>query len=646
MTKIHKITNFNEMSSLLQDILKDKGYKQRKKEDNMGFPIHLFYVKDEATKDEDNLILQFYPLDVKPDKEFFNRLRFYMFSLHPQLIKVVIVVPWWIKSSSKKQIMKECKNINMRPYIGIWEIDNNGEIEEKVNPESIREAMKDKIRNDYFNYTYGGKKINIERLRNINKEKKLNDTIENICTHTSLSADSFINKSVHTLLLHPPHNKGETLICDVLMKDIYAIKNLNYSDQLIKIANKYFYHNPEDYPFVKECFNDLWKDSALKMKSGYPDIGGEYEALLKKLSPSYRDHFIHQFQVFIFGSIILDKIFDTYESDRKKKEIKNMSNGWILASAAHDFAYPLQRYDQWSNLFLGNILRFDEPLCSLELKSTYVENTSLSRIEHIIYSMSKYTNKKIKENDKVEIYNKIRRFLYYEITERKNHGLMGSLAILKDFEKKGKGLFSNIILPAAVAIATHDDDIWNVLSGQRNENEYEGIGNYIAKLLKIKEILLTAEEFSKKKDEFINLIKEKKLVSKWLSDIGKDCWGLFENPPMPFIDYEDQPLAFLLILCDNLQDWGRPYLDEKKQKSLMAADPKYKCITLDANLKNIKIELFTDISKEARKYLDEKIEELKVIKKVLKSKITFKIEYWNRKTNEEEKDYAIEIGHL
>lgn len=234
--------NFFEIYSLLRDKLKDKDlgyYKPRREEEKMGLPIHLFYVKDERKKTEENLILQIFVLDESPKEEFYNRLRFYMFSLHPQLIKVVIVVPWWINNSVKEQIKKKCKN--MIPKIGLWEINNNREIEKKVNPESIREAMEEKIRDKYFNYKEKGKKINKERLINVKKEK-LKEVIEELSRGTAKSADKFINESVQALLLHPPHNQGETQICDVLMRKMYEIKNLIYADKLREMANEFFFY--------------------------------------------------------------------------------------------------------------------------------------------------------------------------------------------------------------------------------------------------------------------------------------------------------------------------------------------------------------------------------------------------------------------
>jgi len=257
MKRKKEVLSYFKIYSLLIEKLKNSGYKPRKEEEKKGLPIHLFYVKDEGKKTEENLILQILIMDESPTKEFFeeffNRLRFYMFSLHPQ-IKVAIVVPEWMSSRIKQEIEKKCKNEKKKPKIGLWEINSNGEISTKENPESIRETMEERIRIDYFNYTEGGKQINKERLRNIKEEKdsqkkekelqkeekNLKEAIEHICKGTALVADSFIDDSVQVLLLNPPHNQGETQICDVLMREIYEIKNLIYADQLKEMANEFF----------------------------------------------------------------------------------------------------------------------------------------------------------------------------------------------------------------------------------------------------------------------------------------------------------------------------------------------------------------------------------------------------------------------
>jgi len=629
--------NFPDIYRILQKYLEDQGYKQKSEEEKYEFLIHLFYVKDEHKKTEENLILQIFLLKNEgPEEAFFIRLHYYMFALHPTLIKVIVVVPKWMKSSFKKQIEKRC-NEKMSPKIGLWEVDSNGEIAQKVNPESIREAMQLNIRDNYFYYMEKGEEKNITRLRKISDEKDnqkkedlLKNEIEKICQGAALSADGFIDNSVRTLLVQPPNNKGETQICNVLMKGVYEIVNLIYVDKLKVMSDEFFSVNPEDYSFVKKWFNKLWK---AEVKADYPDICGKYEELLKNLSPKYRDHFVHQFQVFLLGAIIADKV--------NKKVQDDLSKGWLLAATVHDFAYPLQGYDQWSNDFLSQLLRFDEPLSSIELKKCYIENALLSRTEHIISSLNVASNNEMKERDKVDLNNKIRRFLYYEITEKKNHCLMSSLALLKEFESNAI-IFPGIVLPASFAIAIHDDDIWTVLAGQWDKTRFPHTGHFIAHILGIDK-KLTGDDLNLPRLEFVKVLEEKKFISRWLMDICCDIWDILENPPLPNIRFEERPLTFLLILCDNLQDWGRPFTDMELQSNFEKANIKFKGVNLETSKNQIKIQLYSNFSQQAHDYLERKLKDLKVMAKVLKSKTPFIIEYWNRETDKKEKDYTVEI---
>ena len=71
--------------------------------------------------------------------------------------------------------------------------------------------------------------------------------------------------------------------------------------------------------------------------------------------------------------------------------------------------------------------------------------------------------------------------------------------------------FHNVIVPSAMAIALHDDNVW----GRLNNNE------------------------------------------KWKLSRGS-C-------PLPSLEFDRDPLSFLLIFCDCAQEWGRPYLERIKK---------------------------------------------------------------------------------
>ena len=70
------------------------------------------------------------------------------------------------------------------------------------------------------------------------------------------------------------------------------------------------------------------------------------------LGAGHRDHYLHQFQVFLMGSCILDKLLDLNHPDiisNTKIDVQ-----WLIASSFHDMAYPLQLYEDWAkNIVVG-----------------------------------------------------------------------------------------------------------------------------------------------------------------------------------------------------------------------------------------------------------------------------------------------------
>jgi len=146
-----------------------------------------------------------------------------------------------------------------------------------------------------------------------------------------------------------------------------------------------------------------------------------------------------------------------------------------------------------------------------------------------LYSLHK--NEKLKDNwlaDKKELV----KFFYEQITEKKKHCILSSMWLLKmaqDFSfneknmikknmiKQGilnnKGKFDDIVkkvfAPSALAIALHGEEVW--------------------------------QELQKKSDR--------------------------DNPPkiLDNMEFKNDPLSFLLIFCDNIQEWGRPSESQREK---------------------------------------------------------------------------------
>ena len=99
-----------------------------------------------------------------------------------------------------------------------------------------------------------------------------------------------------------------------------------------------------------------------------------FEAALSEL-PRYRDHSVHQFQVFLLGWILVDQLSRARllnvwypgwtgarsDAPRDSTPLAEGSaplnaSSWVLASVFHDVAYPLQKMEHWANAFCTTLI--------------------------------------------------------------------------------------------------------------------------------------------------------------------------------------------------------------------------------------------------------------------------------------------------
>ncbi len=113
------------------------------------------------------------------------------------------------------------------------------------------------------------------------------------------------------------------------------------------------------YAYIEEAEKDLL---ILELMEHYWNTAGS-----KKLFTSFRDfdvvltilgkkgHFIHQFEVFLLGCFLI-KILTRFSPSLFESTFANQNHlfyGWLYASTAHDFGYPLQLAEKLSDKFAG-----------------------------------------------------------------------------------------------------------------------------------------------------------------------------------------------------------------------------------------------------------------------------------------------------
>lgn len=218
--------------------------------------------------------------------------------------------------------------------------------------------------------------------------------------------------------------------------------------------------------------------------------------MLFQSNSDYRGHYVHQFDVFLLGYYILNTI------RQSNKPVASTFHGnpnltWMLASTFHDMGYPIQQIDEWFSSFLKTFLKIDT-VYQIEIEKivTPVFYDYLKFISEEHYNLT---------TEPIAISGQcfVRDWVFHSILQtnlrRKNHGVISSLLLIHSLFTKEKTVRSNIwflnAFPRDVLPACHA-------------------------------IALHA------------------LPSQDLDTIGG-------------ISLSKCPYAFLLVLCDTIQDWQR-----------------------------------------------------------------------------------------
>ena len=255
------------------------------------------------------------------------------------------------------------------------------------------------------------------------------------------------------------------------------------------------------------------------------DNFSRHEDLVLYSNANYRDHFMHQFHVFVSGYIVLhfvgvDKITkilnDNYMLGRGRRlSDVNTLRIWFLASFFHDNCYILTDFDSNISRFLTDILQYptnkdkreEDPerfKFKVDLRWGQLGEKESGFLEEIT-SIAAYLVQEGRNADHVKLCAEV----FRAMTQR-DHGVLSALVMLQTMSQADKlgdvnyGVEKSI---ASAAISLH-----------------------------------TSTMFSHAKSQMGN------------SD--KDC----------FFHFEMSPIKFLLSYCDFAQEWGRRRQDPELQR--------------------------------------------------------------------------------
>lgn len=365
-------------------------------------------------------------------------------------------------------------------------------------------------------------KISLSPKRTVQETLPAYPLFHNICDDLEINNDDIRDKleyhlrnCLHYFVYYPKPEFKKRAITGNLKEAIpfafidrlCELRHVFFKAVLVKLSSGYRETSKDDYHIASETIDKLWKQV---VKIAYPTSHIPYEEVLL-LNERYRDHFLHQFQVFLLGIYIIDVLYDndqTFMGNLNKQRKIRLEKEWLFVATYHDFNYSIQEFDQWTNKFFGSALNIPldplHKLSSINLDAAFIrEGLSLK-------------TRVICEELALPMDATVTNFLFEQVTTKKNHGLLSALSLLKLFEEEKKTFPLSRV---AAAIALHDEDIWSAFSGKE----------------RIKD--------NKKR-------KPKDAKRNWYDD--------FRNrKQMENLEFSKHPLAFLLIFCDTVEDWGR-----------------------------------------------------------------------------------------
>lgn len=262
-----------------------------------------------------------------------------------------------------------------------------------------------------------------------------------------------------------------------LLPDLTNIDYANILKKFYKEHEKITNYDEENKLIIKYLIQ-LWSGKYGKEDSGKSfELYEKFETILKYIE-GYRDHFVHQFQVFLIGAIIIDKNYsdfvDIYRNSFQNMKEDSLDFSWLLCSTFHDFCYPIQLYDQFNVKFFKEFLNITSNIIEINYEKILLEKNYLKYIDQLV---SLYDSIIICESnwvyDQECRINNFMRSLFLNNVIKGNHAILSSITLIdKMLEEKGlqdyydeyiKGRLSTDVMPASLAVSLHDEKIFSLL---------------------------------------------------------------------------------------------------------------------------------------------------------------------------------------
>lgn len=358
----------------------------------------------------------------------------------------------------------------------------------------------------------------------------------------------------------------------------------NAKDDIVRILNDFFTHEELDTTAedVIEFLREIWKRFSI---GTYVDVFVDFaqaEKALYGFGQSYRDHLMHVFNVHLMGLLICSKILKDRDKELFKllkikeeskafpfpnryDKLKRLYYLWSLISTFHDLAIPIDYRKELVKGF-GRYLKYFK----IETEEFYLKFPFMTQLDINKYSdlMSRLfaSGLSLSKNNTQRTYemenSNTALFLYFRsilagAMNRYDHGVLGAYFLFKSIEEmflSGKNLNPKYDLD--LCSITRNNEIVELPPEKEKWNEL--LAEFDALSEEELEDAYRAYDLSRGETSDYNDYVFEQDVTRAALAIALHNIDPNRNPKIFPLKFSDFPLACLLILFDELQEFYRP----------------------------------------------------------------------------------------
>ena len=243
-------------------------------------------------------------------------------------------------------------------------------------------------------------------------------------------------------------------IPNVLISKILKLQNVRYRNELQHFATEYkkarFRDIADEYDLVKDLINTLFGTYLSPAISRI--IEREMRASLagQALDTAVRETFIHPFQVFLVGTIVIDRYYDQfrnwYGDALNLNPASSIEASWLLAAILHDGAKPRNTMRKELERTFGNVV------VQIPNENEYVRLIgSFYRFRSAGNDANNWTAQAPNDINLEAIMN--------DSSSRWSHGVKGAVIMMSNVCGSPTAVTQRDVI-AGFSIVFHDKDVW------------------------------------------------------------------------------------------------------------------------------------------------------------------------------------------